>query len=66
MAPSTEPIETPCRKICVLDRSRQFCIGCGRTRQEIAAWVFLSPQERRRIMAQLPERIRTFNQPERQ
>ena len=52
-----EQIETPCRKICTLDRERRFCIGCGRTRQEIASWVFLTAQERRTIIEQLESRL---------
>ncbi len=51
-------IETPCLKICVVDPVREICIGCGRTLAEIATWSTLSADERRRIMAMLPERLR--------
>jgi predicted Fe-S protein YdhL (DUF1289 family) len=50
-------IETPCIKICVVDPETGFCIGCGRTRGEIGGWLGLSPDERRQVMAELPERI---------
>ncbi len=36
---SQSVIETPCVKICVVDPETGFCIGCGRTRGEIAGWI---------------------------
>ena len=56
-------IETPCVKICVLDPVSAICIGCGRTVAEIAAWSYMPADERRRIMAMLAERLRTFSPP---
>lgn len=50
-------IETPCIKICVVDPETGFCIGCGRTRGEIGAWLVYSGEERRTIMDGLPERV---------
>jgi predicted Fe-S protein YdhL (DUF1289 family) len=55
-APDTT-IETPCIKVCVVDPESSFCIGCGRTRQEIGAWLMLEPSERRAIMAGLADRL---------
>jgi uncharacterized protein len=51
-------IETPCKKVCLLDASRDHCVGCGRTRGEIARWVAMTPAERRDIMRALPARLR--------
>ena len=53
-------IETPCVKICVVEPETGFCIGCGRTRMEIGAWIGLSPAERRSVMTALPERVATL------
>jgi uncharacterized protein len=53
-------IETPCIKICVVDPETQFCIGCGRTRGEIASWISMSVEGRREIIAALPERVATL------
>jgi uncharacterized protein len=53
-------IETPCIKICVVDPETQFCIGCGRTRMEIAAWLGMAATERTQIMMALPERVATL------
>jgi predicted Fe-S protein YdhL (DUF1289 family) len=50
-------IESPCIKVCVLDSGSQYCVGCGRTLAEIARWTAFSPEERRRIMAELPGRM---------
>jgi uncharacterized protein len=50
-------IESPCIKVCVLDPGSGFCIGCGRTRGEIASWLEFNADERRRIMCDLAERI---------
>jgi uncharacterized protein len=55
-----DTIETPCVKICVVEPETGFCIGCGRTRGEIAAWIGLHQDERRRIMGTLPERVATL------
>jgi uncharacterized protein len=57
---SFSDIETPCVKICVVEPETGFCIGCGRTRDEIASWLGLSPGERHSLMGTLPERIATL------
>jgi hypothetical protein len=50
-------ISTPCIRVCILDPDTGLCEGCGRTRDEIAAWYGLSEEERLRIMAGLQERM---------
>jgi uncharacterized protein len=49
--------DTPCVKICALDPASGLCRGCGRDLAEIAGWTRLSVEERRRIMAELPDRL---------
>jgi predicted Fe-S protein YdhL (DUF1289 family) len=51
------PVETPCKKICKIDAASGFCIGCGRTLDEIARWLSLSVDDRRRIIDALPARL---------
>ena len=51
-------METPCIKICAIDTQSRLCAGCGRTMAEISDWAALSPETRRRIMAELPGRMR--------
>lgn len=47
---------SPCINVCVIDAATGLCAGCGRTLAEIAAWSGLDDRERRKIMAELPER----------
>jgi hypothetical protein len=34
-----------------------YCFGCGRTREEIGAWLTMTPDNRRTIMAGLAARL---------
>ena len=55
---STAPqIDTPCIQICTLDETTGRCLGCGRTRFEIARWTAMTSAERLAIMAELPQRL---------
>ena len=49
---------SPCVKRCVLAACHALCTGCGRTRDEIAAWASMGEARRAEIMAGLPDRIR--------
>lgn len=51
-----DEIESPCIKVCVLHPEEGLCTGCLRTRDEIARWSRMGPDERRAIMAELPSR----------
>ena len=55
---------TPCVRVCILDPETGLCEGCGRTREEIARWFRFGEDERLRIMAELPERMRKAFMPE--
>ncbi|QKV17635.1 DUF1289 domain-containing protein [Oricola thermophila] len=50
-------IESPCILVCSIDQKTGYCFGCGRTRDEIAAWMSYPPEKRREIMTELPERL---------
>jgi predicted Fe-S protein YdhL (DUF1289 family) len=50
-------IETPCTRICTVDPASGLCLGCGRSLAEIAGWIGFAPDERTRIMAELPQRL---------
>jgi predicted Fe-S protein YdhL (DUF1289 family) len=54
-------IETPCVDICEIDTASGLCKGCSRTIDEIASWPQLSPEERRGIMAILPDRLASWD-----
>jgi hypothetical protein len=49
-------IESPCIKVCTIDKPTGLCAGCGRSLAEIAAWSRMTADERRRVMAALPAR----------
>lgn len=53
-------VESPCILVCSIDMKTGFCFGCGRTREEIAAWLDLSPDARRAVMAGLAARLETI------
>jgi uncharacterized protein len=57
---SHRDIETPCIKICVIEPETGFCIGCGRTRDEIASWLNMSAPARHTLMQTLPTRVSTL------
>lgn len=48
-------VSSPCVKICELD-SRGLCIGCFRTRDEIARWMEMSELERAAVIVALEMR----------
>lgn len=49
-------IESPCVKLCQIHPEERICVGCYRTLEEIGAWSRMSPEARRAVMAELPER----------
>ena len=49
-------VESPCIKICVVHAESRLCTGCLRSIDEIGAWSRMTPEARREIMAELPER----------
>jgi predicted Fe-S protein YdhL (DUF1289 family) len=42
-----------------MDMTTGYCFGCGRTRDEIAGWIDMTPEMRRNLMAELPARLQT-------
>lgn len=51
-----DEIESPCVNICVVHPQERICIGCYRSIDEIGAWSRMTPDERRNVMATLPDR----------
>lgn len=52
-------MESPCILVCSIDDKTGYCFGCGRTRDEIAAWIGMTSEQRRAVMAILPARLET-------
>ncbi|MEP9357899.1 DUF1289 domain-containing protein [Sphingomonas sp. KR3-1] len=50
-------IESPCMSLCVMDEASGWCLGCGRTLDEIARWGQTDQADRDAVMAALPARM---------
>ncbi len=57
-----EPIKSPCIKVCMVDASTGWCLGCGRTLKEIASWTKLGDDGREAVLGALPERTRRLTE----
>ncbi len=55
--PPKGPPPSPCTKVCVLDARGRQCTGCMRTVDEIARWWGMSDDEKRAVLALLPQRL---------
>ena len=53
---SNESPASPCIKLCRIDEATGYCSGCWRTLAEITNWSTANDQEKRRILAALPQR----------
>ena len=49
-------VASPCTNVCQLNPRTGWCEGCARTMDEITRWPLVSDDERRAILARLPER----------
>jgi uncharacterized protein len=49
-------VASPCVGLCRIDLASQWCEGCFRTLDEIAAWSRLDDDSKRQIIALLPLR----------
>jgi hypothetical protein len=48
--------ESPCVAICTIHPQTRLCIGCRRSIAEISDWSRMTPEQRREIIAALPDR----------
>jgi predicted Fe-S protein YdhL (DUF1289 family) len=51
-----EPVESPCQKVCGLNETNTYCLGCFRTPREIGRWTEFTPKQQREVIRQLPAR----------
>ncbi|KMK67951.1 DUF1289 domain-containing protein [Puniceibacterium sp. IMCC21224] len=56
-----DEVESPCIKICVIHSESRLCTGCLRSIDEITRWSTMSGDERRTVMATLPDRAGTLS-----
>jgi uncharacterized protein len=52
----SEPVWSPCIKVCFVDPARQICVGCFRTMEELGRWTRMSAAERVAVGEALPAR----------
>lgn len=54
-APGAAPsgVPSPCINVCRIDEGTGWCVGCGRTIDEIAAWGTMSDDDKRAVWQQL-------------
>lgn len=50
-------VESPCAKICELNAAG-VCVGCGRTRAEIGAWMQMSDAQKRETVKVAASRLK--------
>ncbi|MCA3255702.1 MAG: DUF1289 domain-containing protein [Alphaproteobacteria bacterium] len=55
-------MKSPCISRCEIDPATGWCLGCGRTASEIAAWPYADAATRMRIWAPLPSRLTKLRQ----
>ena len=53
-------IASPCVKLCVVHPEARICVGCYRSIDEISGWSRMSPEDRARVIAELPARAPTL------
>lgn len=55
-------IASPCTLLCTIDPATGWCLGCGRTLDEIAEWGGAAPARQRAILAPLRNRLRLLGE----
>ena len=50
-------VASPCTSVCTIDPSSGLCAGCLRTLDEIARWSAMDDDEKRAVIAALPDRL---------
>ncbi len=59
-SPARSSPESPCKGICRIDPEHNLCVGCWRSIDEIAVWLSLDDDERRKILATCEAREARF------
>ncbi|HMT40630.1 MAG TPA: DUF1289 domain-containing protein [Sphingorhabdus sp.] len=57
-----DDVASPCIKVCTIDPTGQWCLGCGRTLDEISGWLCADRAQRLEILVELPDRLIRLNQ----
>jgi len=49
-------IDSPCNDVCTEDVETGLCIGCNRTQNEIANWLFYSDEQKKQVLLDIKGR----------
>ena len=49
--------KSPCISVCIFSGQNDWCLGCGRTRQECKEWKHMKPYARKRMIKELDRRM---------
>lgn len=49
--------DSPCTDVCQFDPRSKWCVGCGRSLEEIRTWRKMSPYHRTALSKELPRRL---------
>ncbi len=52
-------VPSPCRNVCEMDPESGLCRGCGRTLQEIAEWLEMTPEQKLATLERVAQRVRS-------
>ena len=52
---------SPCINLCKFSGKKEWCLGCGRTRQECREWKVMKPYKRMLINKDLARRMRQIS-----
>ncbi|UIJ45019.1 DUF1289 domain-containing protein [Sphingomonas cannabina] len=50
-------VQSPCINVCVLDPATGWCLGCGRSGDEVEEWSSITDARRQAILDRLPARL---------
>ncbi len=56
--------KSPCTDLCRFDPRNKWCLGCGRTADEIKAWRKMSPYHRTNLSIELKRRMKRLKDSE--
>ncbi len=51
-----------CKSICKVDESNTFCVGCGRTLDEIREWYYATQDRKKEIAALARKRTKSLRE----
>jgi len=54
-------VPSPCRQVCQKDPESGLCRGCGRTLQEIAEWLEMTPEQKLATLERVAQRTRSHD-----